>query len=285
MQGMSLLVVVVLNLLAVQYGYGYALRHGANAATSLRSRVSIKPLMAAEEEIPPLNQTAPLKLLCLVEPTPFNYISGYANRFQEAFKFMHKAGDEVKILTADQDPNPPTKFLDYTIDNNFGFRMPMYKAVVLSFDTKLETRRLIREMQPDILHVTSPSAFIWAAAFWSWRYKLPLIMSYHTNLRAYGTAYLPVPGIEKFADFLVWLLHSRADMTITTSDILKEQLDSIPIPNVRVWKKGINTEVFHPKFKNADMKVKLSDGHPEAPLLIYVGRLGFEKQLHKLKVS
>ena len=36
----------------------------------------------------------PLKLLCVVEPSPFTYVSGYANRFQEMLKCFNKTGDE-----------------------------------------------------------------------------------------------------------------------------------------------------------------------------------------------
>jgi glycosyltransferase involved in cell wall biosynthesis len=31
------------------------------------------------------------------------------------------------------------------------------------------------------------------------------------------------------------------------------------------------------------MRNRLSDGHPEAPLLIYVGRIGTEKKIYRLK--
>jgi glycosyltransferase involved in cell wall biosynthesis len=31
------------------------------------------------------------------------------------------------------------------------------------------------------------------------------------------------------------------------------------------------------------MRQRLSDGHPDAPLLLYVGRLGVEKKIHRLK--
>jgi hypothetical protein len=35
-----------------------------------------------------------LRLLLVVEPTPFNYVSGYANRFKEMLYYLKKAGDE-----------------------------------------------------------------------------------------------------------------------------------------------------------------------------------------------
>lgn len=40
---------------------------------------------------------------------------------------------------------------------------------------------------------------------------------------------------------------------------------------------------FNPKFANAEMRSRLSDGHPDDPLIIYVGRLGAEKRLRDLK--
>ena len=44
--------------------------------------------------------------------------------------------------------------------------------------------------------------------------------------------------------------------------------------SIDVWKKGVDTEVFHPKHRNEEMRARMSGGHPEAPLLLYVGRLG-----------
>lgn len=40
---------------------------------------------------------------------------------------------------------------------------------------------------------------------------------------------------------------------------------------------------FNPKFSNLEMRSRLSDGHPQDPVIIYVGRLGAEKRLRDLK--
>ena len=51
--------------------------------------------------------------------------------------------------------------------------------------------------------------------------------------------------------------------------------------NVDVWRKGIDTDVFNPKYNasNGETRAALTDGHPTAPLLLYVGRIGAEKNI------
>lgn len=41
-----------------------------------------------------------LRVLVVVEPTPFSYVSGYANRFKEMLYYLKKAGDEGETYTA-----------------------------------------------------------------------------------------------------------------------------------------------------------------------------------------
>lgn len=53
--------------------------------------------------------------------------------------------------------------------------------------------------------------------------------------------------------------------------------------SVDVWQRGVDTDVFNPKHKTAAMRERMTDGHPDAPLLVYVGRLGAEKNVEALK--
>ena len=87
---------------------------------------------------------------------------------------------------------------------------------------------------------------------------------------------------------------------------MKQEFEEHGVQRVEVWSKGIDTEVFHPKYgakpwwtaahPEADkaeaaelldgakaMRARLTAGSPESPLLIYVGRLGIEKRLRDLK--
>ena len=109
-----------------------------------------------------------------------------------------------------------------------------------------------------------------ASIFYARTMSIPLVMSYHTHLPMYARNYLGfIPGIEKFAWELLRFGHSRADLTLCTSPPMKEELEANGIPRVEVWRKGIDTDVFSPKYNasNAEMRAQLTDGQPWARAL------------------
>jgi glycosyltransferase involved in cell wall biosynthesis len=50
-----------------------------------------------------------------------------------------------------------------------------------------------------------------------------------------------------------------------------------------VWQRGVDTDQFNPRYRCKEMRSRLTSGHPDAPILIHVGRLGAEKNLFVLK--
>jgi len=55
------------------------------------------------------------------------------------------------------------------------------------------------------------------------------------------------------------------------------------IKHVDLWQRGVDTEMFQPHLASAQMRSRLSQGHPEDPLLLYVGRVSAEKQIDRIK--
>jgi len=239
-------------------------------------------------DAPPLRRNPPRKVCLMVEPTPFTHVSGYANRFQEMLKFMKKAGDDVDILTVDSKTPAselPNDFHGYDIRHTQGFTFPLYNHISLSIDLpEMKGARILETKRPDLIHVTSPGFMLFAALFYARVMCIPLVMSYHTHLPSYGKNYLGfIPGVENICWELLRWAHSRADLTLVTSHAMKGELTANGIPRVDVWRKGIDTVRFHPKFKSDEMRSKMTDGHPDDFLMVYVGRLGAEKRLKDIK--
>lgn len=125
---------------------------------------------------------------------------------------------------------------------------------------------------------------VFAAIFYARVMCIPLVMSYHTHLPSYAVNYLNfIPGIEGMSWEALRFVHSRADLTLVTSPQMREELMSHGIPRVDVWRKGIDTERFDPKFKDEEMRKKMSDDNPDDFLMVYVGRLGAEKRIKDVK--
>ena len=109
-------------------------------------------------------------------------------------------------------------------------------------------------------------------------------MSYHTHLPSYGKNDLGfIPGIESFCWAALRWVHKFADMTLVTSPQMQQELTENGIQRVEVWRKGIDTDRFHPRFRSDEMRSKMTEGNPDDFLMVYVGRLGAEKRLKDIK--
>jgi len=201
---------------------------------------------------------------------------------------MRKAGDDIEILTVDsqtKEEDLPKEKFGYNIQHTQGFTFPLYNRISLTLDLpELKGAQILEKMKPDLIHVSAPGFMVYAAIFYARVMRIPLLMSYHTHLPSYAISYLGfIPGIVDFAWFINRWVHSRADLTLCTSPQLQQELLDNGVPRVEVWRKGIDTIKFHPKFRNEDIRAKMSGGRPDDFLLVYVGRLGSEKRLMDIK--
>lgn len=235
---------------------------------------------------PPLRSTPPRRVALLVEPTPFTHVSGYSNRFKELLRSLAAAGDAVEVVTTDDKPDKPVVSHGFPITYTGGFRFPLYNQIMLTTDwPDQKAGRVVRRFKPDIIHASTPGFICVAAVLYAWLYNKPIVLSYHTHLPVYARDYLGkvFPWAEELAWTLLRLMHSRADLTLVTSPQMREELLSNGIPRVDVWRKGIDTVRFNPSFRSPDMRRRLTNGEPTAPLIVYVGRLGAEKKIQLIR--
>ena len=114
-----------------------------------------------EVENPPLKRKPPRKVCLFVEPSPFSYVCGYSNRYNEMLRYMAKAGDTFKIVTTADSQIPkeklPKKKFGYQIEHTLGFQFPLYKEMILSLDLpELKGAKVLDKFNPDVIHASSP---------------------------------------------------------------------------------------------------------------------------------
>lgn len=154
---------------------------------------------------------------------------------------------------------------------------PWYPELMLG----LPRPRLGRELDqfvPDLVHVVNPVVLgLWGTAIAKQRH-LPLLASYHTDLPQYAV-HLKLPFLNPLSKAFLRDLHNQAHVNLCTSSVVVNSARGLGIKRVRLWPKAVDTDSYHPAKASAAMRARLSGGEPDKPLMIYAGRLSFEKRL------
>ncbi|XXG39538.1 hypothetical protein AAC387_Pa01g0476 [Persea americana] len=247
----------------------------------------IQEVKEEEEGPPPSEDTEqnakPRRIALFVEPSPFAYVSGYKNRFQNFIKHLREMGDEVIVVTTHE--GVPEEFYGAKLIGSWSFPLPWYQKVPLSLALSPRIISEVAKFKPDIIHASSPGVMVFGALIIAKLLCVPIVMSYHTHVPIYIPRYTfswlvtPMWWIIKF-------LHRAADLTLVPSAAISRDLLAAHVTaanKIRLWNKGVDSESFHPRFRNYEMRLRLSGGEPKKPLVVHVGRLGVEKSLDFLK--
>ncbi|XP_042425142.1 sulfoquinovosyl transferase SQD2-like [Zingiber officinale] len=248
----------------------------------------IKEPLMGDEEMPPLledqeTDAKPRRIALFVEPSPFAYISGYKNRFQNFIKNLREMGDEVIVITTHE--GAPQEFHGAKIIGSRSFPCPMYNNVPLSLALSPRIISEIAKFKPDIIHASSPGIMVFGALAIAKMLSIPIVMSYHTHIPKYIPRYTWGWFVEPMW-MVIRFLHRAADLTLVPSAATIKDLVANNVTEahkIRLWNKGIDSKSFHPRYCSSEMRARLSNGQPEKPLLIHVGRIGREKNLDFLK--
>ncbi|CAL1378844.1 unnamed protein product [Linum trigynum] len=248
----------------------------------------IKEEENGEEENPPLlldseTNSRPRRIALFVEPSPFAYVSGYKNRFQNFIKYLREMGDEVMVVTTHE--GVPQEFYGAKLIGSRSFPCPWYQKVPLSLALSPRIISEVARFKPDIIHASSPGIMVFGALAIAKMLCVPIVMSYHTHVPVYIPRYT-FSWLVKPMWMVIKFLHQAADLTLVPSAAIGRDLLAAQVAaanRIRLWNKGVDSESFNPQFRSHEMRVRLTNGEPEKPLIVHVGRLGVEKSLDFLK--
>jgi len=205
-------------------------------------------------------------------------VDGIVTRLRHTVDHLQRSGNQVLLFTPD---GGITEYRGARIYPLSGFPLPLYPELKLALP-RPAIGHALEEFQPDIVHVVNPAVLGLAGIFYSKVLKIPLVASYHTHLPQYLQHY----GLGVLEGFLWELLkasHNQARLNLCTSTAMMQELTAHGIERVELWQRGVDTELFHPQLASRQMRHQLSQGYPESPLLLYVGRLSAEKEIERIK--
>ena len=210
-------------------------------------------------------------------------IDGIVTTLCETIRELRLLGHEVLVVAPDAGV---PEFENAPIAGMKGWSFPLYPELRLA-PPRASLRKTIREFKPDLIHVADPAFLGIAGLYYSGgneggALRLPLVISYHTDLPAY-LRYYKLGFLEPHIWRIMRVRHNRATLNLCTSHAMADQLTSHGVSRVALWPGGVDTNRFCPGRRSTSMRERLTGGNPDSPLLLYVGRLSPEKNLETLK--
>lgn len=205
-------------------------------------------------------------------------VDGIVTRLCQTITYLRQFGHDVLVVA------PEGGIKDYKgaqVYGVSGLPLPMYPELKLALP-RPAIGDAISNFNPDLIHIVNPAVLGMAGLFYSKLWKIPLVASYHTHLPHYLKYY----GFSMF-EGLMWelikLTHNQAKLNLCTSNAMVDELGEHGIERLALWQRGVDIEQFNPQYESQEMRSQLTGGNPDAPLLLYVGRLSAEKEIEAIK--
>lgn len=218
------------------------------------------------------DSNCPLRIVLITE-TFLPKIDGIVTRLCHTLRHLRALGHNVLVVA----PHGIDNFEGTPVHGVPGFRFPLYPDLKLSIP-RPSVGRVVKAFKPDLIHAVNP-AVLGASAFFSSSYdRVPLVVSYHTHIPKY-LRYYKLGWLEGTTWRAIRSTYNRADLRLATSQAMQMELESMGLQRVRLWQRGVDTDMFRPDRATPEMRARLTEGHPEDKLFVYIGRLSAEKEI------
>jgi glycosyltransferase involved in cell wall biosynthesis len=155
--------------------------------------------------------------------------------------------------------------------------LPRYPGLRVGLPAQTRLIRHWRLTRPDAIYVATEGPLGHSALSAARRLGIPACTGFHTRfddfISHYGFPWLTplvFAGMRRF--------HNRAQATLVPTGELAEFLRKSGFANVRLLRRAVDTELFHPRFRD-EMLRKRWGVADDATVIVHVGRLAAEKNL------
>jgi glycosyltransferase involved in cell wall biosynthesis len=205
-------------------------------------------------------------------------IDGIVTRLKHTVEHLQREGHQVLVISPDGGIKEYKGAKVYGVS---GIPLPLYPELKLAIP-RPTLKIVLEKFRPNLIHVVNPAVLGLGGIYYAKVLNIPLVASYHTHLPQYLHHY-GLGALEGLLWELLKLGHNQAQLNLCTSTAMVETLVDHGIERVDLWQRGVDTEMFQPHLVSKQMRSRLSQGNPDAPLLLYVGRVSAEKQIDEIK--
>jgi glycosyltransferase involved in cell wall biosynthesis len=221
-----------------------------------------------------------LRLACVTETYPPE-VNGVASTMARFVEGLHRRNHDVQLIrprqAATQAAEQQPGFHEVLMR---GLPIPKYPNLRMGVPSKRALVKLWSTHRPDVVHIATEGPLGWSALQAALHLKLPVCSDFRTNFHAYskhyGVGWLHRPIMAYLRKF-----HNRTQATMVPTEALRRDLETAGFRHVTVVKRGVDTERFHPGFRNEALRHGWGVA-PDDLVVGYVGRLAAEKNLATL---
>ncbi len=204
-------------------------------------------------------------------------IDGVVTILCQALERLQEHGHTVLLFGP---PDMPERYAGAQLFRTGGPRFWLYPEIRINLPHP-RIGRALRAFRPDVVHVVNPAFLGPTGIVYARRMNLPLVASSHMDIVSYTRHYAGAWGLP-IAWWFFRMLHNAAHLNLVPSTAMLQQVRANGYRRVRWWHRGVDTLRFRPELRDMAMRNRLSGGHPEDFLAIYVGRISREKQVELL---
>ena len=170
------------------------------------------------------------------------------------------SGDEVLVICPEADGcrHCPARVVEFR-----SFSFPLYPEYRIGLpDQRLE--QTVRDFRPDVLHFINPFAFGFRCHDRLLRsgVRTPTVFSFHTLYGEFVKEYRMLRPLSKVLWWLMREYHNRANMNLTVSSIMQQELTARGFRRVAFWPPAVDAALFHPSRRCHEMRAQLRTANP-----------------------
>lgn len=216
--------------------------------------------------------------IALFTDTYLPQINGVTNTLNKLISYYEAFNIEYKIFAPEYD----TKQTSKNIERFYSMKFFLYPESRITLPNLMRLNQSLMEFQPDLIHLTTEWGMGLTGLLYAKKHGIPTVSIYTTNFSQY-TNYYKINFLEQMIwNYMRWF-HTQNDITLCPSYATKNLLEEQGISNTDIFSRGIDTEDFHPMYRNHNLRESL--GIDNKTVFLYVGRISVEKDLDILNES
>jgi phosphatidylinositol alpha 1,6-mannosyltransferase len=216
--------------------------------------------------------------IAFVTETFLPRVDGVTNTLRHVLSHLAKRGHDALMFAP---KGSPARYAGTRIISFDGLSFPPYPDFKLISPTAKLSQHW-RDFQPDLVHVVNPIMLGIGAIRRARIMRLPIVASYHTDVPGFARQWRLGFFSGLMEKYLRWM-HNQAHLNLCPSEYTRLQLEGAGYLRLKVWSRGVDTQLFHPQQRSSTWRKRLTNNHETKFTLLFVGRLGHEKRIDWIK--